>query len=239
MSIGPCVSTPPVHGVVIFDPAVFAKYYPEFAGIPGAALTRNFNHATLQLNNSCGSLVRDAVKRQLLLAMLTAHLTLLNNGTNDGGLSVPAFAGVGSIAATLLTVTAVTSGALAVGQTVTDLTQTIGLGTSITALGTGTGGVGTYTVSVSQTVAQENFLAPGVPITSPPAGIVGRIASATEGSVSVAAEYDAPPNASQAWLIQTKYGAEYWSATAKYRTARYVPNRNTNPTPGLWGPWGG
>jgi hypothetical protein len=50
---------------------------------------------------------------------------------------------------TTLTVTAVTSGALAVGHTVT------GLGMEkparITALGTGTGGIGTYTVSISQT----------------------------------------------------------------------------------------
>lgn len=161
MSIGPCVSTPPVHGVVIFEPAVFIVEYPEFTGIPTPALTKNFRHSTLQLNNSCGSLVRNAMTREILLGLLTAHLTLLANGTNDGAGNV-----------------------------------------------------------------------------TPPVGIVGRIASATEGSVTVAAEYDAPPNASQAWLIQTKYGAEFWAATARFRTARYIPAPN-NPTPGLWGPWGG
>lgn len=145
MSVGPCVSTPPVHGVVIFDPAAFIVEYPEFTGIPGGVLTRNFNHAALQLNNGCGSYVRDATQRETLLNMLTAHLTFLNQGSNDGA---------------------------------------------------------------------GNVL--------PPPGVVGRINDATEGSVSVAAGWSAPPNASQAWLIQTKYGAEYWAATARYRTMRYI-----------------
>ena len=66
--------------------------------------------------------------------------------------SPPAGAAVtGSIAGTVLTVTAVTSGTLAVGQPVSGAGVTAG--TYISALGTGTGGVGTYTVSVSQTVA--------------------------------------------------------------------------------------
>lgn len=57
----------------------------------------------------------------------------------------------GSISGTTLTVSSVTSGALAVGQYV----QGAAPGTTITALGTGTGGVGTYTVSVSQSVASS------------------------------------------------------------------------------------
>lgn len=56
----------------------------------------------------------------------------------------------GSIAGTTLTVTSVTSGALAVGQTVVGMG--IAQGTLILALGTGTGGTGTYALSVSQTV---------------------------------------------------------------------------------------
>jgi hypothetical protein len=61
----------------------------------------------------------------------------------------------GSIATTELTVTAVTSGTLAVGQIITG-TNVIA-GTRITALGTGTGGTGTYTVSQSQTVASTTI----------------------------------------------------------------------------------
>ena len=53
-------------------------------------------------------------------------------------------------------------------------------------------------------------------------GIVGRITSATEGSVSISADYgqgggDGP---SSAWYQQTPYGAMYWAATAQYRMFR-------------------
>lgn len=152
MPVVPCVNTPPVHGVVTFDPAVFVTYYPEFAGLTNGVMTRAFNHATLQLDNSCGSLVRDANKREILLGLLTAHILFLNNGTNDSAGNV-----------------------------------------------------------------------------NPPSGVVGRIAAATEGSVSLASEWDAPPNANQAYLIQTKYGAEFWTATSKYRTMRYVNPQNNGP----------
>lgn len=56
-----------------------------------------------------------------------------------------------TIATTVLTVSAVTSGVLHVGQTIQGSGVT--LGTIITALGTGSGGVGTYTLSVASTVA--------------------------------------------------------------------------------------
>lgn len=55
-----------------------------------------------------------------------------------------------SISGTTMTVTAVASGTLAVGQTVNG---PVSANTTITALGTGSGGTGTYTVSVSQTVS--------------------------------------------------------------------------------------
>ena len=58
-----------------------------------------------------------------------------------------------AISGTTLTVSAVASGALAVGQLIAG--AGVAAGTYITALGTGAGGVGTYTVSVSQTVASE------------------------------------------------------------------------------------
>lgn len=152
MPVTPCTSTPPVHGVVTFDPAAFKVDYPEFEGIDAGVLGRNFTRATLQLNNSCGSLVCDANVRELMLELLVAHITMLNQGTNDGAGNV-----------------------------------------------------------------------------NPAQGVVGRVASATEGSVSVAAEYDAPPNANQAYYIQTKYGAEFWTATARFRTMRYVLPQDNGP----------
>jgi len=61
----------------------------------------------------------------------------------------------GSISGTTLTVSAVTSGTLAVGTRITGTGVTAG--TNITALGTGTGGTGTYTVSASQTVSSTTI----------------------------------------------------------------------------------
>lgn len=63
----------------------------------------------------------------------------------------------GSIAGTVLTVTAVEYGSLMVGAPV--YTTASGLVASITAQGTGTGGVGTYTVSTSQTLASGPLFA--------------------------------------------------------------------------------
>lgn len=58
---------------------------------------------------------------------------------------------------------------------------------------------------------------------NPASTLVGRINSASQGSVSVQTEWPASdPSAQEKFLMQTKYGAEYWSATAQYRTARYA-----------------
>lgn len=62
-----------------------------------------------------------------------------------------AFVGTGSVATTVLTISAVTSGSLKVGDTVAGPNITVG--TKITSFGTGTGGVGTYNVDTSQTAA--------------------------------------------------------------------------------------
>ena len=68
---------------------------------------------------------------------------------------------VGSIAGNVLTVTAINSGAIALGQYISGTGITAG--TQITAFGTGAGGnvneVGTYTVSISQTVASTTISA--------------------------------------------------------------------------------
>lgn len=65
----------------------------------------------------------------------------------------------GSISGTTLTVTAVSSGSLCVGQVLSGTGITAG--TQITGLGTGTGGTGTYTVSASQTVSSTTVTATG------------------------------------------------------------------------------
>ena len=63
-----------------------------------------------------------------------------------------------SISSTTMTVTAVTSGTIKIGQTLTS-SGPISTGTRITAFGTGTGGAGTYTVDLSQNRASATITA--------------------------------------------------------------------------------
>ncbi len=82
----------------------------------------------------------------------------------------------GSISGTVLTVSAVTSGTLAVGQTL--FGTGISANTVITALGTGTGGVGTYDINNSQTVASTSISSIGVYRDTPLTGGSGSGATA-------------------------------------------------------------
>lgn len=50
--------------------------------------------------------------------------------------------------------------------------------------------------------------------------VVGRIGSATEGSVSVSLDYGTMGN-NERWYLQTPWGAMYWQLTKKYRSAVY------------------
>lgn len=69
-----------------------------------------------------------------------------------------------------------------------------------------------------------------------PSGLVGRIASATEGSVSVSVNAGALPGSAE-WYAQTSYGFSFWQATKWLRSAVYMPAPAYNFEP--WGvtPW--
>jgi hypothetical protein len=90
---------------------------------------------------------------QVVHAANTAYPMNLNTTDLSNGVSVQTTAATvtGSIALTTLTVSAVTSGTLSIGQTLSGTGVTAN--TKIVAFGTGSGGVGTYTVDISQTVA--------------------------------------------------------------------------------------
>jgi len=89
----------------------------------------------------------------------------------------------GSVSSTTLTVTTVSSGTLAVGQSL------YGVGVSaetvITALGTGSGGAGTYTVNVSQTVSARslNSTATGAKFTATIAGTTMTVSAVASGTI--------------------------------------------------------
>lgn len=63
------------------------------------------------------------------------------------------------------------------------------------------------------------------PIAAQAPAVVGRVSSASEGSVSAQLDYGAADagSPSQAWYVQTRYGAEYWALTSATRTMQYVP----------------
>lgn len=84
----------------------------------------------------------------------TGTIATAATGTPPAGATV-----TGSISGTTLTVTAVSSGTLRVGQPISG--SGITAGTYITGLGTGNGGTGTYTVSASQTATSTTVTAVG------------------------------------------------------------------------------
>lgn len=84
----------------------------------------------------------------------------LNGKVYSSGHNLPNTVFTGSISGTTLTVSAMTSGFIEIGMTISGTGVTTG--TTITALGTGTGFTGTYTVSVSQTAASTTINATGV-----------------------------------------------------------------------------
>ena len=64
----------------------------------------------------------------------------------------------------------------------------------------------------------------GVPAATgqPASPIVGRINSASEGSVSVGAEWSGKGGPTQDWYLQSTYGARFWASTAQFRTFQYA-----------------
>lgn len=52
---------------------------------------------------------------------------------------------------------------------------------------------------------------------------VGRVANASEGSVSAGFDYVAATPGSGAWFQQSQYGAAFWQATTSLRGFRYIP----------------
>ena len=62
-------------------------------------------------------------------------------------------------------------------------------------------------------------------------GQVGRVTSASEGSVSTSLEYIFPGGAS--WFAQTQYGIAFWEATKQYRTFQFYQGypRSFEPYP--------
>lgn len=63
--------------VVVFDVDEFKTLYPQFANVDGTILQNYFNAATLLLDNTDKSPVKDLAERKMLLYMLTCHIATL------------------------------------------------------------------------------------------------------------------------------------------------------------------
>jgi hypothetical protein len=126
----------------------------------------------------------------------TGRVGINDNGVNvyivDGSnryswrISTPSSAVfTGSISGTTLTVTAITNGTIAAGQSL------FGVGvtneTVITALGTGTGGIGTYTINLSQTITsrQMNSTTVGARVTGSITGTTLTVSAVASGTLFV------------------------------------------------------
>lgn len=59
-------------------------------------------------------------------------------------------------------------------------------------------------------------------------GSVGRVSSASRGSVSISTDFG-PQTADAAWFNQTQPGAAFWVATRYLRQMAFVPGRSTRP----------
>ena len=70
-----------------------------------------------------------------------------------------------------------------------------------------------------------------------PTQIVGRISSASEGSVNVSTDLKVSDGA--AWYAQTKYGLAYWQASLPYRLGgRFIaPVGDDSDIPSAYGRW--
>ena len=112
----------------------------------GMAVGNVFSSGDFWVKNTGSSAVVPNMKAYANYSTAAATFAATGNAPAGGVVT-------GSISGTTLTVTGVTSGALAVNQPITGTGVTPG--TYITALGTGTGGAGTYTVNNSQTVSSE------------------------------------------------------------------------------------
>lgn len=148
-------------GPVFFDSAFATANggYPKAALVASTTLG-NFWVSAVD-NNTTDPDAGPSVNWQALVApnsVGNAQLAQAPSRTVKGNLGVAAVI-TASIATTTMTVTAVASGVLAVGATLTGTGVTAG--TRITGFLTGTGGTGTYSVSPSQTKASGTVNASG------------------------------------------------------------------------------
>jgi hypothetical protein len=154
--------TSPVPYTINFErptptPILFAVTLQNNANVPATAQTLVTNAIIAAFSGADGG-SRARIGSTLFASRYYAPIAALGSWVNIVSILIgspvsPGASFTASIAGTVMTVTAVASGALAVGQTV--LGAGVSPGTIIASLGSGSGGTGTYNLSLSQTVSSE------------------------------------------------------------------------------------
>jgi len=142
-------------------PVLFAVQLANGPDVPSDAVTQVQNAIISAFNGEAG-FPRAGIGSTIYATRFIAPVALLGSWVRIisllvGSPNAPDAQFTASIAGTTMTVSAVSSGTIAVGGILTDSTGDVAPGTTITAFGSGTGGTGTYTISSSQTVASESM----------------------------------------------------------------------------------
>lgn len=155
----------PTYGVTFQTPAalpiLFSVQIANSPTVPSDATTQIQNAVIAAFSGTDGG-ARAKIGSTIFASRFYAGIAALGPwaqivSIQVGSSNAAAASFTAAIAGATMTVSAVASGTLAIGQTI--VAAGVLPGTLITALGTGTGGTGTYTLGVSQTVASESMAA--------------------------------------------------------------------------------
>lgn len=150
-----------------------------------------------------------------------------------GSANTPDAVVVGHVAGNTLTVTAVISGAILVGDAISDPDSRIVNGTVVTAFGTGTGGVGTYTVNNPQTVAGATFTGTGAGTNLTASSVTGLIGvgdtitgTGVPGGTTIISQTSGPPGGAGVYVTSAATTSVGAALTANARITAASANQS-------------
>jgi len=141
---------------------------------------------------------------------------------NNGSSNTSAAVFTATIATTTLSVSAVTSGTIAVGMVITG--TGVSAGTYITAnlSGSGSSGASTWTISVSQTVASATTISGAMSITPVTSGAYALASSALQTSYTALQSRRAEIQSDTQFWVQKFYQSQSFVQATCYRDAGYI-----------------
>jgi hypothetical protein len=234
------MGTQPLVPVVTFNPSVFLGLYPEFTAAYNRSVAPAGSATTVTaiLGGTAGTYIPAGVLAVDVFGNIyqsTSSVTIGSNGTvvcqfdNVATGEIPCPAGALSIIYTPLTGWDTISnpaagilGSFSMPWIFPSYFSQAGLYVNNTSLSV-VQNTSTLSMLLYMLTAHIAFLA-GQLSADGQARPVGRVSSATEGSVSATFEDVGPTPGTGAWFRQSQYGAAFWQATTCYRGMQYCPN---------------